>query len=212
MPSFDEIFSDSLDASGVGKLDLVRVNETPVIVSLFTKEVVDVKTHYLGGSVNCEVQCNRQHESRCLLCDLHDKAITRHLLLVYSVDADAVAVLRVSDTRSPHALGPKLAAEIRQGELDKRFLLISRTGNKYTVSSIPAKDGQDTGERVVKQFLERQEAGKIDLMRAIPIYPNTDLFDVPELERKATAMGAARSDYVAGGHGDQEPGCAPAAS
>ena len=222
MPSFEEIFADSPDATGVGQLDLVRVNETPVIVVrvnetpvivvLFTKKAVGVKTHYLGGSVNCEIQCNCRHEQRCLLCDLQDKAITRHLLLVYLVEADAVAVLRVSDTRSPYALGPKLAAEIRQDELDKRFLLISRVSNKFAVTSVPAKDGQDMGERIVRQFVERQRVGEIDLTRAIPIYPNADLFNVPELERKATAMGFSKSDYVAGGPNDKGGGGASAAN
>ena len=120
----------------------------------------------------------------------------RAILPVYDVSSTQVKALLISDNRQPHALGPLLKAELRTGGLDKRFLMLTRSGNKFSVQSVPAKEGHDMGEAVVGPFAVRLEKGQITLDRAIPIYPNLELWDVPEIERSAEAMGLKRSDIL----------------
>ena len=59
-----------------------------------------------------------------------------------------------------------------KGDLDKRFLCLSRVSAKYTITSLPAKAGQDMGDRAIKKFLEDLKAGRIRLDDAIARYSN----------------------------------------
>ena len=52
------------------------------------------------------------------------------------------------------------------------------------------------GEAVIADFLAKFESGQISLERVLPVYANAELWDVPELERSAEALGLVRSDYV----------------
>jgi len=72
----------------------------------------------------------------------------------------------------------------------------SRSRNKFEVKSLSAKPGQDMGEAQIKVFHEELAAGRISLVNALPSRGNTELLDVPEIERAATALGLTRSDYA----------------
>lgn len=84
-----------------------------------------------------------------------------------------------------------------KGGLDKRFLCISRVSAKYTITSIPAKAGQEMGERVIKKFLEDLQAGRIRLDDAIARYSNEALLEIDSIRRDAEARGLDRLRYSA---------------
>ena len=197
MTNLTGTFSGDLDAPGGGDLNVVRLTENPVVLTVFTQELTELKTHFVNESKIGEVRCNQASESRCVLCDIGNGAAARYLLPVYVVSDDEVQVLAITATCRPYSLGPQLAAEFEKGELDKRFLQISKTGYRFAVKSMPASEGSEMGEVVIKRFCEELDAGKIELKRAIPVYGNKQLLDVPEIERVATAMGISRAQFAA---------------
>jgi hypothetical protein len=205
--TFDDFLPDAAEGTGGGDLEILRITEEPTVVTLFTDRVGKAATHYLAlPELRAEVQCNRPHEARCLLCDLRKKRTTRAVLPVFDVQSDQIRALLVSDARYPHALAPLLKGELRKGGLDRRYLAISRKGVKFTVESLPAGDGHDLGETAISQFMEKLEAGAVALDRVLPVYPNAELWNLPELARQAAALGLERSRYeptAAGGEGDQ---------
>ena len=197
MQTFDDFLPETANATGGSELEVLRLSETPALVTIFTNKVSTVATHYVElPNLRSELRCNTGLESRCLLCDLKYRLTNRAILPVYDIAAAEVKVLLVSDTRDPHSLGPQLKAELRQGGLDERYLALSRKSNRFTVKSVPAKPGHDMGEAVIADFLAKFESGQISLERVLPVYANAELWDVPELERSAEALGLVRSAYA----------------
>lgn len=203
MMTFDEFFPNAPDGAGAGPPDVVRLNETPVVLNVFTDRLAAVTTHYVDHpNYRGEVRCNAGPEARCLLCDLRYRATRRAILAVYDVAGGLVKALPISDTLSPHALGPQIQAELQRGGLDERSLLVSRVSTRFRVESMPARAGQDRGERAIADFLRLLEAGQVSLEAAIPARPNLQLWDIPELERLAGAMGLSRTDYAGDGRAE----------
>jgi hypothetical protein len=202
MTTFDEFMPDQPDATGGGDLEVLRLNETPALAVIFTDRVGAATTHYLDlPNLRAELRCNLGPEPRCLLCDLKHRRTSRAVLPIYDVAAAQVKALLISDTRDPHSLGPQLKAELRRGGLADRYLSLARSGNKFTVRSVPARPGHDMGETAIADFLARLESGRVALERVLPSYPNAELWDVPELERSAVAQGLDRASYASdGGH------------
>jgi hypothetical protein len=197
LPTLDDFLPDSADATGGGDLEVLRLGESPTLVAVFTQVIGEARTHYVeGANLRAEIRCNLGREARCLLCDLRRPRARRAILPVFDVSSSQIMALLVSDNRQPNALGPQLRAQFRAGGLDKRFLLLSRSGNRFTVQSVPAKEGHDMGETIIGPFGERVRNGQVMLERAIPAYPNGELWDVPELERAAEAMGLRRAEYA----------------
>ena len=52
------------------------------------------------------------------------------------------------------------------------------------------------GEAAVADFLAKVKSGQVSLEGVLSVYANAELWDVPELERSAEALGLVRSDYV----------------
>ena len=197
MTTLDQFLPDLCDSVGGGELQILRLSETPALVAVFTDKVGSSSTHYVDlPNLRSELRCNADLESRCLLCDLKYRLTNRAILPVYDVASAEVKVLLVSDTRDPHSLGPQLKAELRQGNLDKRYLRCSRKSNRFTVKSLPAKPGHDMGETAIADFLAKLKAGQVSLEGVLPVYANAELWDVPELERSAEALGLVRSAYA----------------
>jgi hypothetical protein len=208
LPTLDDFLPDSPDATGGGDLEVLRLGESPTLVAVFTQVIGEAPTHYVeGANLRAEVHCNLGREGRCLLCDLRRPRTRRAILPIYEVSSCLIKAMLISDSRHSHALGPQLRAQLRAGGLDKRFLLLTRSGNRFTVQSVPAKEGHDMGESVVGPFAERLSNGRVELRRAIPTYPNAELWEIPELERAAEAMGLRRAEYApVGGTGPESAG------
>ena len=80
MMRFDEFFPNAPAGAGAGPLDIVRLNETPVVLNVFTDRLAAVTTHYIDfPNFRGEVRCNAGPEARCLLCDLRQKSTRREL-------------------------------------------------------------------------------------------------------------------------------------
>jgi hypothetical protein len=200
MATLDDFLPDISGVNANGALEVLRLSDSPVVFTVFTSQIGELITHYVDlPNLRAEVRCNTAIESRCLLCDLKHKRTNRAILPVADVSTNDVKVVLMSDARSPYSLAPQIKSELRRGGLDKRFLTITRNGHKFVVESIVAKPGQDMCELAIDQFNNNMTSGLVALESAIPIYPNSELWDVPELERKAEAMGLVRSDYVNGG-------------
>jgi hypothetical protein len=206
--TFNDFLPDTAGSVGAGDLEILRVTEESVIVTVFTDQIAQATTHYLDLSeLRAEVQCNRAHEAPCLLCDLGKRRTNRAVLPVYDVKSDQVKALLVSDNRHPHALGTLLKAELKKGGLDRRYLAISRSGVKFTVQSLPAGEGNDLGEPAIASFLERLESGAVALDRVLPTYPNIELWNFLELARETAARRLQRDRYdpPAGGSTGAQP-------
>tara|TARA_R110002096_G_scaffold208462_1_gene395013 strand:+ start:888 stop:1508 length:621 start_codon:yes stop_codon:yes gene_type:complete len=196
MVDFCDRFSLNANESSPTSLDVLKLNEQPRIISLFTSECSEVKTHFVDtGGFRGYVQCNARTEGKCLLCNISQKLETRIVLPVYDVETDSIMAMLISSTVSPSSLGPQLRLEMERGELDKRYLMVSRRFDKYTVRSAPISDGAETGEATIAGFLEQIKDGRNSLDGVIARLPNLDLFDIPQIERKATALGLRKQDY-----------------
>jgi len=196
MATLSDIFPESLETY-TGDLQSIRLSETPSWIVLFTQVIEQVDTHYLNyPNVMGEFRCNASPGHRCILCDISVPLTHRAVLPAYDLVAAQVRVLLISASSHPHALGPQIAAELRRGGLAERILMLTRSRNKFEVKSLPAKPGQDMGEAQIKVFHEELAAGRISLVNALPSRGNTELLDVPEIERAASALGLSRSDYV----------------
>jgi hypothetical protein len=86
--------------------------------------------------------------------------------------------------------------ELLKGDLDKRFLCISRVSAKYSITSVPAKEGQDMGDQVIKKFIDDLKSERVRLEDAIARYSNQALLEIESMRRDAEARGLDRERYV----------------
>ena len=181
------------------RFESIALRERPVIVVAFFTQFACVDLHP-GVEIDRQfihVRCNAADESPCVLCDLGDHHKSYHVTPVYAVADAAVRALVISDAHQPHSLGPLYKYELLKGGLDKRFLCISRVSAKYTITSLPAKAGQEMGERVIQKFLQDLEAGRVRLEDAIARYSNGALLEIESIHRDAEASGLDRLRYSA---------------
>lgn len=196
MTDFCDRFSLIANESGPATLEVLKLNEQPRIISLFTSECLEVKTHFIDtGDFRGYLQCNTETEGKCLLCDISQRLETRIILPVYDVETNSIMAMLIPSTVSPSSLGPQLRIEMEKGELDKRYLMVSRKFDKYSVHSAPISDGAEAGETVIAAFLDQVKAGRASLSDVIKRLPNRELFEIPQIERKATALGIRKQDY-----------------
>ena len=178
MIDFCDHFSLNACESRPTGLDVLKLNEQPRIIELFTSDCLEVKTHFVDtGDFRGYVQCNSETEGKCLLCDISQRLETRIILPVYDVETDSIMAMLIPSTVSPSSLGPQLRSEIEKGDLDKRYLMVSRKFDKYTVRSAPISDGAEAGETVIAAFLDQVKAGRASLSDVIKRLPNRDLIE-----------------------------------
>ena len=189
--SLAEFMPEQSDGAIGKRFESLAIRERPVtIVAFYTQFArVDLHPYVEIDRQFTHVRCNAADVSPCVLCDLGDPRKTYYVTPVYAVADAAVRALVISDAHSPHSLGPQYKDELSKGNLDKRFLCISRIAAKYTTTSLPAKAGQEMGERVIKKFLEELQAGRIRLDDAIARYSNEALLEIDSIRRDAEARG-----------------------
>jgi hypothetical protein len=180
------------------RFESLAIRERPVTIVAFFTQFARVGLHP-GVDIDRQfvhVRCNATDESRCILCDLGEPCKDYFVTPVYFVADAAVRALVISDAHQPHSLGPQYKDELMKGGLDKRFLCISRVSAKYTITSVPAKPGQEMGDRAIKKFLEDLEAGRIRLDDAIARYSNEALLEIESIRRDAEARGLECKRYT----------------
>ena len=195
----NEFMPDQSDGLLGERFESLAIRERPVTVVAFFTQFARVDLHP-GVEIDRQfvhVRCNVEDESPCVLCDLGDPRKSYHVTPVYSVAEAVVRALVISDAHQPHSLGPQFKDELLKGDLDKRFLSITRTGSKYMITSLPAKPGQDMGDLVIKKFLKDLENGKVRFEDAIAHYSGDSIFEVETIRRDAEARGLDRSRYSA---------------
>ena len=189
--SLAEFMPEQSDGAIGERFESLAIRERPVTIVAFYTQFARVDLHP-GVEIDRQfihVRCNAVDESPCVLCDLGEPRKSYHVSPVFAVAEAAVRALVISDAHQPHSLGPQYKDELMKGGLDKRFLCISRVSAKYTITSIPAKAGQEMGERVIKKFLEDLQAGRIRLDDAIARYSNEALLEIESIRRDAEARG-----------------------
>jgi hypothetical protein len=179
------------------RFESLAIRERPVTVVAFFTQFARVGLH---PNVDIDrqfvhVQCNATDTSHCILCDLGDPCKDYFVTPIYAVADAAVRALVISDAHQPHSLGPLYKDELLKGNLAVRFLCLSRVSSKYAIVSVPAKPGQEMGERVIKKFLEDLEAGRVRLQDAIARYSNEALLEIESIRRDAEARGLDRLRY-----------------
>ena len=193
----DEFLPDQSAGVLGERFEPLAIRERPILIVAFFKQFAQVDLHAWIEIDRqfVHVRCNASDGSPCLLCDLGYPRKPYYITPVFAVADAAVKALIISDAHHPHSLGPQYKEQLAKGDLDKRFLSITRTGSKYAITSLPAKPGQDLGDLVIKKFLKDLDNGKVQFEDAIANYRGDSLFEVETIRRQAEARGLERALY-----------------
>jgi hypothetical protein len=168
-------------AQAPSPLEAIRLDANERIVIPFTTSMQRVETHYvdfpsLQGYVRCPGDA-------CLLCRVGRRREQRDLLPVYDPIARAVGVLAISPNIRPHALRPQLMPILRQLKAGQRVLFTVRKTDRtgYAVASRPLLEGADDGAEKVVGFLERFDAGGVELAAVYAQPSSEELANIPEV-------------------------------
>jgi hypothetical protein len=169
-------------AAGGLPIGLVRLDQNEIALIPFTSAADTVKLHYCEDrEVQGYVHCNGPD---CLLCRIGRKHEVRTLLPVYLPTSRSVAVLAISPSCRPGALRPQLMPILRTGK--RVALMISRPDKTtFKVGPVELQEGVDDGAEIIAHFLDRWEAGQVDLTA---VFPRLDNHAVAELASVATMM------------------------
>lgn len=166
-------------------IEIVKLgeNETPVIP--FTPEGEALALHYCEETeLKGYVRCNGKG---CPLCRIGRKVDQRIVLPVYMPTSGVIGALLVPTTRTPHALLPQLLNSVRSGR--REVVFIKREAAKYTVTSRPLADGEQDGAKQIKDFLQKEKNGEIQLEQLVNTLSNEDLTEIPGIARHLELKG-----------------------
>jgi hypothetical protein len=169
-------------AAGDLPIGLVRLDQNETALIPFTSAANSVKLHYCEDpEVQGYVHCNG---TDCLLCRIGRKQEERILLPVYRPTAPSVGVLAISPSCRPGALRPQIMPILRTG---KRVALMIRRLDRvaFQVDPVELREGVDDGAEIIAHFLDRWEAGQVDLTA---VFPRLDNHAVAKLAGVATMM------------------------
>ena len=124
--NLDEFMPDLSAEERGPQLQPIQLGEKPMTIVAFLTQFAPVDLHpwVQIDKQNLNVRCNRQGVSPCLLCDLEYPRKVYFVNPVFAVADGAIKALVISDAHQPFSLGPQFKAELTQGNLDKRFLII----------------------------------------------------------------------------------------
>jgi hypothetical protein len=169
-------------------LEIVRLGKDETAIIAFTADSEGVDLHYCSETeINGYVICNGPD---CLLCRIGRKRDQRLLLPVYLPAAECVGILPVSYSLRPSALLPQILNVLKAEKLMVMF--VTREVAKYTVSTVELKKDVDSGEVMIKRFLDDYEAGLHDLSNVYPRIDNEHLASVEGIGRMMVLKGVHR--------------------
>jgi hypothetical protein len=177
------------DAPGAREeLTVVRLDENERLVIPFTTSMLRVNLHYAEfPTIRSFVRCNG---SDCLLCRVGRQKDLRDLLPVYDVLDRTIGVLSISPNVRPHALRPALTPVLqRVARGDVLLVCLRRNEHRYLVTVHPLPPGVDDGAAVIRVFVEKFDAGQIDLASAFPMLDNATLAQIDGIRTLMTAKG-----------------------
>jgi hypothetical protein len=154
-------------------LELIRLGGDELPLIPFTTDVVPVKVHYCPeDEVRGYVQCN---EADCILCRIGRKQDERYLLPAYLPTLKTVGVLPISPNMQPFALLPQLLEALQVKEARIVVFVRKLEWTKFTVTTAPLAITVDAGEPVIKAFMEKLDAGVVDLRSVFNRLSNSQL-------------------------------------
>jgi hypothetical protein len=166
-----------------------RLDQNERLVVPFTTSVARTQVHYLNyPSLRGYVRCNG---GGCLLCKIGQRADVRDLWPVYDVVSQAVGVLAVPPNLRPQALKPQLTPVLARLAADERLLLALKKidGYRFAVAVLPLPEDADDGADKIAEFMDRLEAGAIDLAGVYQQLSNSELAALPEVTVTLKARG-----------------------
>jgi len=180
---------------GVEKLQLLRLGPAQTAIRLFTSETVPVRIHFMEErDLNSFVQCNGES---CVLCQAGKNVDERVLLPVYVLNKASVEILPISPSSRPGALRPQILPLLQAMGDDKTpvVALVSKPDRMtFKVTRIQANSYHSLGEAVIKDFMERWEAGKIDPTSVYPKMDNAILSSIPGIATMLQIKGMIPSE------------------
>jgi hypothetical protein len=170
-------------------LEIVRLDANQTAVVLFTDNATSVKLHYCDETeVHGYIRCNGES---CVLCQAGKSADERVLLPVLVLATQRIGVLPISPASRPGSLRPQIMPALNA---DKRVaLLISKPDRmSYRVTTAELAADMDDGAAVIKEFVERHEAGKVDLAAVYVQMDNRDMEALPGIAMMLKLRGRQR--------------------
>lgn len=185
MPKASDLFRGSGDVP-VG-LACVQLRAEPVLLRFFADEFEEAKLHYVeDDAVRAYVNCPG---AGCPLCHLGSAPQLTYVFAAYNIERRAVEALRV-----PAALGPgTLLSQLKPVFEDvdgaaNRLVVLSKDGAKTVVRTRALAAGADRGERAIREFLDRKDAG-LSLTSAFSSMTAQELAELPRVKLKLDALG-----------------------
>jgi hypothetical protein len=168
--------------------------DRPLRAVLFQMDGVRILLHYdtkfhgdKGGFVRCL-------GGDCPYCKIGIVAREYLMIPVYDLMDKRVKVLRVSTTMGPQALAPQLAILGARQDLPTTMVSISRDGHRYKVNATPLPDDAENGAAEIADFLDRLEAGSIDLTECYPLLPEECLKSLPHISQELALLSPSISE------------------
>ena len=166
-------------------LDLVRLGNDEIAIIPFTAEGQEVDIHYCRETeINSYIVCNGPD---CVLCRIGRKRDQRMLLPVYVPTAACVGILPVSRSLRPYALLPQISNVLKSKT--PKVMFVVREGAQYHVSTTELQKDVDSGEGVIKCFLEDHKSDSHDFSSVYPTIDNEQLANVEEITRMLKLKG-----------------------
>jgi hypothetical protein len=177
-----------------GALGEFKIPEgTDVIGRVFTDDVVNVSLHY-GESETLRgyFQCLGEG---CPFCLAGRKVSAFFLLPIYSVAADSIQILRLSESIDPLALLPQILAVLEDPRVEDKFQVFHRLDKyHYSVESRTATDRRHLGASQINAFIEAVESGKIDLTNIFPRPSREDMLSVEAIRLHLELIGKIKTE------------------
>jgi hypothetical protein len=168
--------------------EVVRLGSDETAIIPFTADSEEVPLHYCPETeINSYVVCSG-HD--CVLCRIGRKRDQRLLLPVYLPAAGRIGILPLSKSLRPRALLPQISNILKAPK--PMIAFVTRNGAQYTVSSAELNKDVDTGEAVIKSFLDDYAAGLHDLSNVYPRIENEQLAMVEQIARMMALKGIRR--------------------
>jgi hypothetical protein len=166
-------------------LEVIRIGSDETAIIPFTADSEGVDLHYCSETeINGYMVCNGPD---CILCRIGRKRDQRLLLPVYLPAAGCVGILPVSRSLRPYALLPQLSNVLKAEK--PMVMFVTREVAKYTVSTVELQKDVDSGEAVIKRFLDDYEAGLHDFSTVYPRIDNEQLASVEAIGRMVALKG-----------------------
>ncbi len=180
------VAADSMESP----LERVKLGSDETAMIPFTADGETIDLHYCNETeISGYVICNG-HD--CLLCRVGRKKDQKLLIPIYLPSSSSVGILMVGRSLRPYALLPQIANVLKADT--PMVMFVTRDGGKYTVSTTDLQKDVESGEMVIKRFLDHYEANRYDFASLFQKLSNQQLANVEDIARIMPFKGISRDD------------------